>query len=454
MSGKDELRLLGSPDVRNALLLTEIGVLLHDLGKLSAEFIAGARSFPHHLILCRLSRGKDPYLGGDAGPLAAICCCLTELNLRAEEKAIAHLLCREMADSRHEISLCDDFRNELEEALTTARKKVARAHESAFDRVAGLVRDVSANLRWQWEGEQAIAAIQPPFISVQGFYEGLDQLPFVADLVEMQGRTWHHAALLPPEVKLLRALHREDKFVGRPRAAGAEGRLAQVRQLFCQVLANQFLEIHNIRKDGPGDLGSSFWKGRLYPQTEPMKALLRRYDEGAVLEGEELERAHWLGVRPITQWACSKVMVGQREDGREISLWKHSYELASLLKSAAAQALIEGHWTEPTRLSWRMLRVSVERPAAEALGGIKELMEVEYPLGNELCRDERSIHFTFPGLEDEPAAQLAEALREEIILVVGRRLRPRVLLSALTSGADSLSKIQGHSTPCPWTMPA
>ena len=448
MSDNDGLRMLGSPDIRNAVLLNEIGVLLHDLGKLSAEFIAGEAAFPHHLILRRLSRGRDPCLGGDASPFSAIRYSLTKLNLGAEEKAIAHLLCREMADPRYEISVRGDSQKGLEEALSSARNKLAPAHQGTFDQVARVVREVSANLLRQRDGERVLAAMQPPFISVQGFYDGLDQLPFVADQVEMQGRTWHPEALLPPEVKLLRALHEGEELAGEPKASGDEGRLAQIRQLYCEVLANQFLEIHNIRKDGPGDLGSWFWKGRLYPQGEATMAALRRFDEEVTLDDEEREAVRWLGVRPITEWAYSKVVVGQRDDGKELSLWEHSYELASLHKSAVAQALIEGHWPEPARLAWRMLRVSVERPAAEALSEIKELIEVEYPLGNELYRDDTNIHFTFPGLEDEVAAQLGETLGKEIILAMKGALHTQVFLSPITSGADGLSKILGHSVLC------
>lgn len=448
MSDNDGLRMLGSPDIRNAVLLNEIGVLLHDLGKLSAEFIAGEAAFPHHLILRRLSRGRDPCLGGDASPLSAIRYSLTKLNLSAEKKAIAHLLCREMADPRCEISVRGDSQKGLEEALSSARNKLAPAQQRTFDQVARVVREVSANLLWQRDGERALAAIQPPFISVQDFYDGLDQLPFVADQLEMQGRTWHPEGLLPPEVKLLRALHEGEELAGEPKASGDEGRLAQIRQLHCEVLANQFLEIHNIRKDGPGDLGSWFWKGRLYPQGEATMAALRRFDEEVTLDDEEREAVRWLGVRPITEWAYSKVVVGQRDDGKELSLWEHSYELASLHKSAVAQALIEGHWPEPARLAWRMLRVSVERPAAEALSEIKELIEVEYPLGNELYRDDTNIHFTFPGLEDELAAQLGETLRKEIIPAMKGALHPQVFLSPITSGADGLSKILGHSVLC------
>ncbi len=446
MSGKNDLQLMGRPDVRNAVLLNEIGVLLHDLGKLSGEFIAGSGSFPHHLILRRLSRGKDPFLGADASLLAATCCCLTKLDLGAEEKAIGQMLCKEMAGRGSAISVGEHAENWLEEAVCSNRKTLAGNHKTALDQVARLMRQLSAELRWQREAEEAITRIKPPLIPIQGFFEALDQLPFVADLVEMHGRTWHPEALMRPEVKLLRALHRGEGLVGLPESALDEEQLTQVRQLCCEALANQFLEIHNIRKDGPGDLGSWFWKGRLYAQNEGIKALLHAFDQGARLEPEEREAVHWLGVRPITQWAYSKVVVGGREDGRQKTLWEHAYELATLHKSAVAQALIEGCWPEPGRLSWRVLGVTAERPAPEVLTEIKELLEVEYPLGNELHRDGRSIHFSFPALEDEQATRLVGALAEEMVPIVNEGLRTEVSVSPIASQRQIVQHLCRGST--------
>ncbi len=161
--------------------------------------------------------------------------------------------------------------------------------------------------------------------------------------------------------------------------------------------------------------------------------LLRRFDDGATLSGEELKSVRWLGVRPITEWAYRKVLLGRGVDGKDVSLWDHSYQLASLHKSVMAQALIEGRFRAPARLSWRILQVRFKRSVPEALGQVKELMEVEYPLGNELDRGEHTIHFTFPGLDDDSSARLCEELTEEIVFVVDRGLQPQVAVTPVTS---------------------
>lgn len=432
MSDGNGLRVLGNPEVRNALLLNEIGVLLHDLGKLSGEFIRRGPAFSHHLILRRLTRGKDPYLGAGTSLLSAVRCCLDNLSLTVEERAIAQLLCRELADAGYAASVRGSTsQSAFEGPLGAARSKLAHVHGNSLERVVGLVRDLSANLVWQTGEEESIAAVQPPLIAVQGFHERLDHLPFVADLVEMGGRTWHPTELLPPEVNLLRALHKDEGFLGWPRALGDEEHLADVRQLLCEVLANHFLEIYNIRKDGPGDLGSWFWKAKLCSEDEATVALLHCFDQGATLDDNERKAVRWLGVRRVTQWAYSKVMLGARSDGSEASLWEHTWALSCLHKSAAAQALIEEEWPELGQLAWRILRVKLTRPAAEPLRAIKELVEVEYPLGNEVYRDETSIHFSFPGLKGELAAEVVEALSREVMVAVGRRLGPQLSLSPL-----------------------
>lgn len=427
MTESGGLRTLGRPDVRNSILLNEIGVLMSDVGKLSAEFIRKGPAFPHHLVLRRLTRAKDPRLGGRASASSALRAYCDELKPGSEEDAVAQLLLNALVRNRDEAApWSTSIQLELEKALASVRENCTAEQEQALQQVTRDVRQMSANLASQREQEEAIGAIEPPFISVEGFYEGLDQLPFVADLVEMQGRTWHPQALEPPEVKLLRTLRRRVQPIERATALAGEGHLYAVRELYCEALSNQLLEINNIRKDGPGDLGSWFWKRRLYPAPEDTLALLDRFDEGASLCGEEREAVRWLGLRPMTKWAYSKILLSSWRSGGEISLWEHSYRLASLHKSVVAQALTTGDWPAPASVAWRVLQVGLGRPATGALEGVKALIEVEYPLGNEIHRDESSIQFTFPGLRDEKADELVRELGKDIISLVGVPLSPRI----------------------------
>lgn len=355
MHNCEALNTLGTPTVRNAILLNELGALLHDVGKLSEEFLTRGGDFPHHLVLRRLTRGRDAHLANGGAP-------------RGDEKL-------------------------------TGRDR--------------------SNLEWQIEQEEAIASLQPPFFPGSDLVDRLDELSLVADLVEQQGRTWHPRELLSPEVRLLRAIHRLVEHDDPAPSSRDQGRLSQVRYLFCEVLANQLLEIVNIRKDGPGDLGSWFWKARLYARGEAGLAALKSFDEGLALTDQEMESVLWLGVRAIAQWAYTKVVVAQAQDGSEISLWHHCRRLCALFKSSLAGALIEGRWLEDVHLSWSRLRVALKRPDPDGLQAIKHLVEVEYPLGNEMGRSGQVIDFSFPSLEGDVAEPLTACLKAEVMALPG-----------------------------------
>jgi len=440
MTGKEALRVLGSPEVRNAILLDEIGVFIHDLGKVSAEFVSDGSAFPHHLMLRRLTRGMDPLLGPDLRPLSAVLHALRHCSLTDRERPVGAVLAEKMdSPSGNSPTSMEAVSKELEAALNDLRCTAAPDQSEAVEQVGGLARGVLADWAWQIEGERGLEAIEPSFVSAAGFYEGLDQLPFVADLVEMQGRTWHPEGLLPPEVTLFRALHGREEVRGTPRACCKVEHLAAVRELCCEVLANQLLEINNIRKDGPGDLGSWFWQSRLYPRSEELMALLNGFDQGAELEGEERADVRWLGVRAIAQWALSKMEVGSSAVGGQTSLWEHCWTLAGLYKSSTAQALLEGLWPKGHHLSCRTLTVGLEGPDPETLHLVKELVEVEYPLGNELYRSGTEIHFTFPKLEGELVTSLLDGLRAEVSRLAGGNARPQVTLGPYraTQGRDA-----------------
>lgn len=164
---------------------------------------------------------------------------------------------------------------------------------------------------------------------------------------------------------------------------------------------------------------------------------LRRFDDGATLKDEEREAVDWLGLWPITEWAYGKVVLWRQEAGMEISLWEHTRRLASLHKSVIVQALITERWPDPSQIAWRMLEIGLDPPRTDALSGIKELVEVEYPLGNELWRDGNSIRFTFPGLGDEPAEELVRQLEREIVDIAGSV--PQMSLSPAMKGRQGIA---------------
>jgi hypothetical protein len=429
--GDEALRVLGSPEVRNAILLNEVGVLLHDLGKVSAEFLSAGSVFPHHLILRRLTRGTDPFVESDLSPLPAVLWALRNCPGTDQERAVAALLSEAIDTlSGSDRASVRTLSNRLEASLDDLRRMETPGRLESVERVGKLAKGVLTDWSWQVDAERGLEAMAPPFLPVEGFYEGLDQLPFVADLVEKQGRTWQPEGSLPSEVRLFRAIHEQEKVQGTARSRCEAEHLAAVRGLACEVLANQLLEINSIRKDGPGDLGSWFWKSRLCAASPETMALLRGFDHGAMLEGEDRSAVRWLGVRPVARWAMDKVLLETPAGRGQTSLWQHCWKLSGLFKSSTAQALLEGLWPQGSRLSWYALTVSLDLPDPHVLHLVKELIEVEYPLGNELGRSDTEIHFTFPRLESELATSLLDGLGAEVGRLAGLKTRSRMTLGS------------------------
>jgi hypothetical protein len=446
MTGHESLQFLGRPDVRNAILLAEIGVLIHDVGKVSAEFVRGEGAFNSNLVLRRLTRGKDDLLGPDASSQSAVVQALRMTSLRAPERLVADAVCDEITAGWHGdptgAATCSQT---LDAVMSAVRGKLSGHSEAAFERVARLARETCVDLEWQTEGEKGIAVMDPPFIGVDGFYQGLDQLPLVADLLEGSGRTWRPAGLLSPEAALLKAIHRPEGTSGAATSQCDPDRLTDVRHLWCEVLANQLLEINNIKKDGPGDLGSWFWKARLNAGEETATPLLGDHDCGAALGAEERGSMVWLGVRPISRWAYSKIVFEAGEHRVATSLWNHCWTLSGLYKSSIAQALLSGNWSKGDELLWYRLRVGLPAGDLAGLTAIKELIEIEYPLGNELFRTAAEASFTFPGLDSHLATKVLDELELEVGRLLGMENLPEMHLSPLSM--EDAYRVVGGRTP-------
>ncbi len=134
----------------------------------------------------------------------------------------------------------------------------------------------------------------------------------------------------------------------------------------------------------------------------------------------------------------------------EITLADWAATVAALYKSALATCVLEGRkrgirkWKERLidhDLRWRLLRVNFDvlglyakaikiadllayqKAVEHACQAVKQLVEEEYPLGNEVCWDTTGIYFTFPDLDLPP--QLAEEIRRHVEQVEPE-LTPRI----------------------------
>jgi len=127
-----------------------------------------------------------------------------------------------------------------------------------------------------------------------------------------------------------------------------------------------------------------------------------------------------------------------RIPANDVTLWDHSYSTASLFKSVLC-SMVLGETSEPEKLKWRIFGVCWDglgfiekgRKIADILTRrqiiedikekLKEMFEVEYPVGNAVYEDINGIYFTFPALEKgNKAVELARECASEGLKVISR----------------------------------
>lgn len=113
----------------------------------------------------------------------------------------------------------------------------------------------------------------------------------------------------------------------------------------------------------------------------------------------------------------SQVGADTRRPINEVLLWEWGQTTAALYKAACAGALLGFSPTSEEQLRWRLLSVRVDglsflacahriadllarvQLLRDAFDRVKELVEVEYPLGTEVYRDEDGVVLVVPGCE-------------------------------------------------------
>ncbi len=133
-----------------------------------------------------------------------------------------------------------------------------------------------------------------------------------------------------------------------------------------------------------------------------------------------------------TRNAFLKALGETRRPANDVTLWDHSYSVASLYKSALAEVVING-WKEPKDIKWRLLSIrfdgdefyhSVNKIAAtlgrkslveKIFENIKILLEVIIPIGNEIYRDENGSVFLVPESVDNN--EIPESADEGIYVI-------------------------------------
>ena len=150
----------------------------------------------------------------------------------------------------------------------------------------------------------------------------------------------------------------------------------------------------------------------------------------------------------------SQTVADTRRPINEVDLWGWGLLVGALYKSALAGALLTGQISQPPDLRWRLLGVQVngldyflnvsripdllarQELLSQALDQVRELLEVTYPLGSEVYRDENGAIFVVPDLlnlldiEDNNGTSLKD-----------------LILSAFAGNNNSQSSVNGEVVP-------
>lgn len=391
---------------RDAVLLGEISALIHDLGKLSQEFVElnaldGLRlSFAHHLILRRVVSEYH-----EISTISSI-----EIQQVKEwlQKRVAKLSPEELADRDTKGNLLNQYNERFTELNRDGRRQLFEELliDEHFLPVCLTTLLNMLSIPFDLPGEEILlgdvlehhdtplcTVHKEPVELLAARFDGCDGVDSAVDKGTAKDR------------QLLQKTYIATAFGSEPENLRIRtDKLKKVRHDYAEALATTLTQIQTAR-------------AALKP--------------GQQLDPREWER--WLygdkGLRDHTRDAFLKALGETRRAANDVTLWDHSYSVASLYKAALARVILAGS-VKPKDLEWRLLYVTFDglgfiskahrigdvlgrqEALEQAMDAIRDLIEVEVPLGNEVYRDENGIAFILPELPNETDRKaLAEFLR-------------------------------------------
>ncbi len=166
-------------------------------------------------------------------------------------------------------------------------------------------------------------------------------------------------------------------------------------------------------------------------------ALLPKLQE--IIEGKSISVAVREAVIQVLKENYFRALGETRRAANDVTLRDHAFSVASLYKATIAYVLHAGWPSNIRDLQWRILRVAVDglsfigrghtiadilgrqRALDDGLDKVRDLLEVTYPLGNEIYRDENGSAFVIPDiaelleLKNDNEAKLRELINAAFI---------------------------------------
>lgn len=127
-----------------------------------------------------------------------------------------------------------------------------------------------------------------------------------------------------------------------------------------------------------------------------------------------------------------------RRPANDVTLWDHSYSVATMMKCAVAQEFLKPENTfDPLHFDWKVFAVNFDvlglltkgikigdikgywKSVEKIFEEVKKMIEVTYPIGNEIFRDTKGIYFLTAAVE-------LHELKEEILKKI-RGIEPEIM---------------------------
>ncbi|MHA1796687.1 MAG: CRISPR-associated protein Csx11 [Promethearchaeota archaeon] len=163
-----------------------------------------------------------------------------------------------------------------------------------------------------------------------------------------------------------------------------------------------------------------------------------------------------IGFRELAKHTLSKALGETRRALNDVTLWDHSFSVSSLYKAALAKVIVENIFPDPKNIKWRLYRIGFDglsflrqahrvtdilgrqQSINEALDEVRNLLEVQYPLGNEIYRDENGSAFLFPSLEnDKDGKKLKNAIEKKVFRIFDEKLQGELVPIIIPADEDS-----------------
>ena len=448
----NKLQVLEEKENKKIILLAEIGALLHDLGKLSREFV-------EHFSKQTSSKTWGYDFHSEILKLRSLCPPKGEISILLSSsdprKDLVDLIEKELDKKGWEIALRKTVCEECKKRLKSTDFDQMKSQLSPKGKPFPVPKDLNIQLT------KIISDIIDPVIEYKGKLDKEEQISsdFVSgqlkkvlldtkiifnecstplkDFIEK-----HHDGkdtFLTDLIKLLWApgggVDGIDSGVDKGNVGGEEAKQNFGKVYIASAFGN---EVKKVPIDNLNDIRARVDK----TVVEQINQFNNKQIDIVQVRKEIFKTA---------EEAFLNALGETRRSANDVTLWDHSYSVASLYKVAVAKIIIDQsiakengkayHFTKPEDLHWRMLRVNLDvlgllskgikvadilsyyERIKEAWKQVKELVEINYPIGNEVYQDTTGIYFIFPdeeiyeGLEGKIRV-LADKVEPELMPVI------------------------------------